>query len=225
MTLTNAQKNRFGYDLISSGYDKYIATRNYLGPEKVFNSVADRIQPEDASSILDVGVGTGLLSQKFREWAGERFIAGVDISFGMLHEAKQKGMLDQAVETDVTTETLPFNDNYFDAAVSTGVTEYLESLDNVMDEMVRVTKPNGLLSFTTSSGIDILPKVTIGAKELLLKVLGGGDMVMNTYSRKPAEINEMLESRGCEVLETQAFEGYRATGGAIRYNLHVARLG
>ncbi len=106
------------------------------------------IQPYNPESILDVATGTGdfaiLSAQKLRA----KRIVGIDISEKMLEVGKekiQKLNLQQLVELQLAdSESMSFADNSFEAiTVGFGVRNF-ENLQNGLQEMCRVLKPNGI---------------------------------------------------------------------------------
>jgi|SRR5579864_6196762 len=75
---------------------------------------------------LDAGMGPGRLCEQLalRDWT----VSGVDISDGMVIQARRR--LPEAAERlrQGTIDQLPFADGSFDRAVATGVLEYAESV-------------------------------------------------------------------------------------------------
>lgn len=88
--------------------------------------------------ILDLGCGTGLLSEFLR-----KKIYGVDISFQMLKKAQSKEIVVQA-----DMDFLPFHDSVFDAVLSFTSLQNLPSTDRVFKEVRRVLKKGCPFIFT-----------------------------------------------------------------------------
>ncbi len=88
--------------------------------------------------ILDLGCGTGLLSEFL-----QKEIVGVDISFQMLQQAKSRECVVQA-DMDV----LPFHSAVFDAVFSFTSLQNLPSVNYVFGEVRRVLKKNRPFLFT-----------------------------------------------------------------------------
>ena len=101
--------------------------------------------PSDAR-ILDAGAGTGLVGKALSD-AGYRNLTAIDMSPGMLEEARAKGVYRQ-LRRMVLGERLDFPDDNFDAVVSIGVLTLGHAPARSLDEMVRVTKPGGHVIFT-----------------------------------------------------------------------------
>lgn len=94
--------------------------------------------------VLDAGMGAGVLCERLERvgWT----VSGVDISPVMVDAARQRlpEVADQLVIGSVLD--LPYADAAFDAAVCTGVLEYVEeSLGQAIFELARVLRPGGVV--------------------------------------------------------------------------------
>lgn len=96
------------YDLLmTSGYYNY---------EKTAKAIADILPPH--SSIIEVGVGTGLLLEQLLEVAPQSNFTGMDRSPKMLEVAKKRlGDRLQLIEADMVSMSIP---DRFDVAISHG---------------------------------------------------------------------------------------------------------
>jgi ubiquinone/menaquinone biosynthesis C-methylase UbiE len=89
--------------------------------------------------VLEVGCGTGLILRGLDGRA--KRLVGVDISPGMLAEARRRGF-------DVfegRAEKLPFTDESFDLAYSFKVLAHVPEIELALREMARVLRPGGHL--------------------------------------------------------------------------------
>jgi demethylmenaquinone methyltransferase/2-methoxy-6-polyprenyl-1,4-benzoquinol methylase len=96
--------------------------------------------------ILDVATGTGDLAILMTATKAEKII-GLDISAGMLEVGKQKiALKNMTHQIDMIlgdSESIPFDNDYFDAiTVAFGVRNF-ENLEAGLTEILRVLKPNG----------------------------------------------------------------------------------
>jgi demethylmenaquinone methyltransferase/2-methoxy-6-polyprenyl-1,4-benzoquinol methylase len=92
--------------------------------------------------LLDVGVGTGDLAVAMRRALPGRRVAGIDLSAGMMHLARQKaGAALALIRADALR--LPFPDASF-AGVATAFTlRNVEGIDEALAEVRRVLTPGG----------------------------------------------------------------------------------
>ena len=128
--------------------------------------------------ILDIATGTGDLAIKTYKMLGCR-IVGADLSPQMLEVAKHKvealGYSQNISFVEADSESLPFENNNFDAVtVAFGVRNY-ENLDNGLTEMTRVLKQNGLMAILEFSKPHMFPfkQLYLFYFKCILPLLGG----------------------------------------------------
>ena len=117
------------------------------GRYQIFEEVKkdlNRLRPN--SKILDLGCGTGHLSQYIKEMGFE--VIGLDPSLKMLELAKNNFFNITFIEG--ISAQLPFEDNLFDYVVSIEVLRYLNPRDveKTYKEISRVLKPSGFFNVT-----------------------------------------------------------------------------
>lgn len=109
-----------------------------------------RIQLEgfcfDGMRVLDLGCGTGALAYVAVEQGARNIVCG-DISYLMLKKVVEKDGNSKFKLTNcqLDAEGLPFNDSSFDSVISGMTFGTLPSQDLAVKEMIRVTKPGGLI--------------------------------------------------------------------------------
>ena len=102
------------------------------------------------AKIIDVGCGTGLVGQHL-ESAGYRNFDGTDPSLEMLEQAKARDYRNLfLLESD---QPLPVADQSYDATLCVGVFTHGHLGSEGIDELIRVTKHNGLICFTVNEGV------------------------------------------------------------------------
>jgi ubiquinone/menaquinone biosynthesis C-methylase UbiE len=98
------------------------------------------------SQWLDVGCGTGALSQTILQFAKPAKIMGIDRSEGFIAFAKEH-IPDSRVQFDVgDAQSLTAKTGSFDAAVSGLVLNFIPQPDRAVAEMTRVTRTGGLVA-------------------------------------------------------------------------------
>jgi len=114
-------------------------------------------------NILEIGVGTGLLLDKYPT---QSHITGIDISDEMLNIAKQRAtkMSHMRIHLEaMDAENLAFADNHFDCVVLPYVLSVTPDPDSLIKETRRVCKKNGTIiiinHFSGSSAWYILEKL------------------------------------------------------------------
>ena len=96
--------------------------------------------------VLDAGAGTGLVGQALGTMGYQNLVA-MDLSEGMLKEARQKNLYTEFHQM-VMGETLGFPSGSFDGVISVGVFTLGHAPFSSFDELIRVTKPGGFIVFS-----------------------------------------------------------------------------
>lgn len=118
--------------------------------------VADAAQIRPGQRVLDVACGTGVLARELESRAGRAgLVAGLDPSPGMLEVAKQLG---PTVEWwQGVAESLPFQDESFDAVVSQFGLMFFSDRPKALGEALRVLAPSGRLAVAVWNSLDDIP--------------------------------------------------------------------
>ncbi len=133
------------YDQWSKDYDRDLSTEfEYRSPRRAAEVLAAHV-PRDAR-ILDAGAGTGLVGEILASMGYRRMVA-MDLSQGMLEEARKKGVYEDFHQM-VMGETLDYETGSFDAVITVGVLTVGHAPASSLDELVRVTRPNGHIVFS-----------------------------------------------------------------------------
>lgn len=98
--------------------------------------------------ILDVGAGTGALAQALLQ-KGKFSIEATDISEEMLKVAESKKIYERSFLSDLTEE-IPMENDIYDGVVSSGTFTHGHVGPSAMVELVRVTKPTGLVTISVN---------------------------------------------------------------------------
>ncbi|AXT51032.1 bifunctional demethylmenaquinone methyltransferase/2-methoxy-6-polyprenyl-1,4-benzoquinol methylase UbiE [Aquimarina sp. BL5] len=135
------------FDTISGNYDGLNRVISFGVDIKWRKKVVKIVTDSKPSRVLDVATGTGDLAINLAK-TGASEIIGLDISAGMLAVGKDKikaKKLDQIISmVKGDGESLPYEENYFDAiTVAFGVRNF-EYLEQGLSEIYRVLKPGGI---------------------------------------------------------------------------------
>ena len=100
--------------------------------------------------IIDVGCGTGLVGVELEKGGFSNF-DGIDISQEMIDIAKQRGYSKLFIGS--LNDSLPCENNEYDAALCVGVFTHGHVGSDRLDELVRIVKPEGIICFTVNEGV------------------------------------------------------------------------
>ena len=164
--------------------DRMVGRLGYCSPRLVAERLARRLD-DTAAEVLDVGCGTGLTAAPLHE-LGFRAIDGVDLSTEMLEKARARGVYRTLIRADLTAP-IDLPDRAYDAMVSSGTFTHGHVGPEPFDDLVRLLRPGGLMSF--SIHVDIWePR---GFRAALDRLEAAGRIVLVEM-----EFDRFFESRG-----------------------------
>ena len=133
------------YDRWSTTYDDYMQQVGYRHPV-ICASLLARYVPVDASPILDAGAGTGLIGEALHI-LGYAQIDGLDISAGMLDQARAKGIYGTLHLADLN-QPLDLAESSYGAIVSCGVFTTGHVGGEGLQNLIALCRPGGHLITT-----------------------------------------------------------------------------
>ncbi|MBI1195382.1 MAG: malonyl-ACP O-methyltransferase BioC [Gammaproteobacteria bacterium] len=150
--LLDKERVRRNFDRAASRYDGVAELQAETGRRLLERLDYVRLQPE---CIIDLGAGTGVLTRALAKRYPKARVVALDIAESMLQTARvgTRPRLPFAprrqhhVCGDI--ESLPFKDNSCDLLISNLALQWCNDLDRVFAEFRRVTRPGGLITFTT----------------------------------------------------------------------------
>ena len=145
------EERRQAYNEWSESYDKDVTEFGiqlpYVGACVFAKHVEIGIQP-----VLDAACGTGMHTMPL-VMMGYSGFHGIDISDGMLAIAKQRGIY-ESLQQMVLGKPLEFSDDQFPVTYAIGALAPGNAPPESLDEFVRVTKPGGLVIWSTHGHIN-----------------------------------------------------------------------
>jgi ubiquinone/menaquinone biosynthesis C-methylase UbiE len=182
------------FDLVARFYDRVF---HFLGPERLMSL----LQARPAERILDIGGGTGRVSQTF----GDDYVVVVcDPSWGMLREARQK----QMIACCALAEHLPFADGAFDRIVMVDTFHHLHDQHAAAKETLRVLRPGGRL---------VVEEPDIRRWAVKWTALGERLLLMRSRFCSIADLARAFEQAGARILAIEE-------GHDLNVRLAVGRL-
>ena len=123
-------------------YESYVGRWSRL----VAREFLDWLNVPSGSHWLDVGCGTGALTETILQQAQPEAVTGIDQSEGFVTYAREH-LQDRRASFKVgDAMALPFDDETFSAVVSGLVLNFIPSPDVALAEMVRVAAPGGIVA-------------------------------------------------------------------------------
>ena len=135
------------FDNIANSYD-FLNHSLSLGMDNVWRKIAIKKLTNNPKTILDIATGTGDFAVSAAKYTDAK-ITGIDISQGMLNvgvEKVRKKNLNNRISLQLAdSESLPFNDNTFDAITAGFGVRNFENLNKGLSEMKRVLNKDGIV--------------------------------------------------------------------------------
>ena len=109
--------------------------------------ISKQIKKINKPKILDIGCGTGSFLYCCEKSLKKSILDGVEYDQRLIEQARLN--LRNAKISQGTAEKLPYDDSVFDVVTSFQVIEHVVNPDNMILEIRRVLKPNGIMVITT----------------------------------------------------------------------------
>jgi ubiquinone/menaquinone biosynthesis C-methylase UbiE len=152
--MSDERRSREYYDEFSATYERHRARGYHALIDDLEVELAARHASPDVA-ILEAGCGTGLILRRLADLS--RHVVGLDLSAGMLRQARDRGL----TVVQGSLDDLPLSDGVFDLVVSFKVLAHVPPIERALAELVRVTRPGGhlLLEFYNRHSLRTLVKV------------------------------------------------------------------
>lgn len=118
---------------------------DYVAPAQASRILSVHLEELDGL-ILDAGCGTGLVGLCLKE-LGYRRVEGLDYSSEMLDQAREKNIYRRLFQADLTGR-LALEDARYAAIISVGTFTCGHVGPQAFSELLRITRPGGLICFT-----------------------------------------------------------------------------
>jgi ubiquinone/menaquinone biosynthesis C-methylase UbiE len=151
--------------------------------------------------VLDVGAGTGALTQELATRVGAANVAAAEPSPDYVRVLRDRfggAVVEQAPAAD-----LPWDDGAFDAALAQLVVVFVEDAPAAFRELARVTNPGGVVATTMweVEGVDMMNALN----EVRRQLRPDGFMPSREYRDEPS-LRALFEQCGLEDVETTTLE-------------------
>jgi ubiquinone/menaquinone biosynthesis C-methylase UbiE len=168
------------FDLVARVYDRVF---HFLSPERLLRL----LKPRPQERILDIGGGTGRVSQTFGE---EHVVVICDPSRRMLQEARQKRM----IACRGLAEHLPFADGAFQRMVMVDTFHHLRNQRGAALELMRVLHDDGRL---------VIEEPDIRLWPVRLTALGERLLLMRSRFYSMADMRRAFEETGARIVAAE----------------------
>ena len=142
--------NKQGFNLWADNYDQSVQLSEekneypFAGYKAVLNDIYNEVMSKQSASVLDIGIGTGVLAKKLYD--NDHQITGIDFSEKMLENTQLKMPYAQFINWDIS-EGVPvgLQENTYDFIISTYTLHHLTDVQKVqfIRDLTNFLKPTG----------------------------------------------------------------------------------
>jgi len=103
------------------------------------------LKPSKGKNVLDIGCGVGYACIRLAEIIKPGVAYGIDITKAMIEKSRKNAKKHSIINVsfiNCSVSNLPFQDNYFDSAISTHASHHFHRPNKMFSEIQRVLKPN-----------------------------------------------------------------------------------
>jgi len=180
-------------------YDKYNASNPVarLLQQGFERNLEDLLASTEAQSLLDVGCGEGVLTQRWANQLAPRRVVGIDLDDPLLAAEWERRQAPNLAYIAQRAEQLPFADGEFDVATAIEVLEHVPDPTHTLAEMARCAARHMLVSVPHEP----MWRAVNMARGAYWRELGNTPGHVNHFS-KPAIVS--LCARHGDVIETRS---------------------
>jgi len=162
-SMTNGSKSLFDFGPLAGMYEDWYKTPEGKAHDRVQQKDVGALLPpaEGRQRLLDVGCGTGHWSRFFHALSYD--VQGVEISEEMITVAKKA--LPECRFNVADACAIPVEDKTFDVTASITALEFIPNQGAAVREMVRCTRPGGLILIGTLNRIAPINRERMAAAE------------------------------------------------------------
>jgi ubiquinone/menaquinone biosynthesis C-methylase UbiE len=179
-------------------YDRFVGRYSYA----LCEALAEAAGITAASSVLDVGAGTGAGTRRLVDLVGPERVAAVDTSEPFVEGVRARC---PGIDARVArAESLPFEDDTFDAALAQLVFNFMADPEAGVAEMRRVTRPGGAVAacvWDYPGEMTLLRVFWEAAAELDSDGVQAVDERTRMRFGRSGELGELLRQAGLEHVE------------------------
>lgn len=176
----------------------------YQGHIKAAEKIAPFMRARRTPRLADLGTGTGFVLERLRRDFPNAVMDGYDFSPAMLDKCRAKNLADSLTECDLTDTRWPIAVESVDYVTSAGVLEMIYNAGDFLKNVQHILKPGGVAALTY---------------EVQSMMKKGFMIAASAYARHPEDMESMAANAGMDIVDHEAFLGYRSYGRPFPYRV------
>ena len=195
------------FDQHAPEFDQSLIERlDYVGPQLLLEAVRPHAKaPLRLGSVLDLGCGTGLSGAAFRPFCD--WLVGVDISPGMVEQARAKGLYDRLAVSDLVEFLAGEAGAQNHLALAADVLVYCADIAPIAAGVANVLAPGGLFAFS----VETHDRTGVRLQETL------------RYAHSANHVREAIAAAGLQLLQLTEASTRSEKGEPVRGLIVVAQ--
>ena len=195
------------FDQYSERFDEHLQDLEYRAPAVLGAILSDSVETgRKFETVLDLGCGTGSVGRAFRDRA--ECLHGVDLSPGMIVEARKKGIYDR-LEVSGIEEFLATTETGYDLFLAADVFIYIGDLAPIFESVRKAANARAYFVFSTEKGEEESYALTPTGR----------------FTHPTAYVENLARQTGFEVIASQAAVIRMQARKPVIGDLFVLRLG
>ncbi len=211
-------KKKFNYNTIPADYQYRAMTeggkfQRFWHAAKL-SLIETKLINNSVQTVLDLGCGAGNVSFYLNR-DGMFEVCGIDITDSYIKFCKQRAKKEK-VDIEFKTyngKIIPYDDESFDAVVSSEVIEHVEKPKQYLQEINRVLKDDGILFLTTPNYKSFWPVLEWIADKFSLTPKMKDEQHINFYN--PKTLKRLLEKNSFDIGEISSYYGFSPFWAAL----------
>ncbi len=189
------------FDSYSKQYEKSLINKlHYSLPERLYEMVTNTSAQKQFDQLLDLGCGTGLVGEFFRNSAS--VLHGIDISPNMIKIADSKKIYDLLIIKNINDALVDIDEGSYDLFIAADVFTYIGDIDYIFNRLFEIGTSNCLFYFSVE---DLAEKT----KEIALRESG-------RFAHSRNYIRQTAEAAGWQIVEAEVVNLRKERGSWIK---------
>ncbi|CDZ76568.1 TPR repeat-containing protein YrrB [Legionella massiliensis] len=185
-------------------YDQHMKDQLHYSLPQQIARVIYNLELNNLARVVDLGCGTGLTGIVLRDIC--QHLTGVDLAAKMLAQAREKGIYDQLIESDLL-RFISENKELYQLATAADVLPYLGNLDDLFAALKKRLAPEGYFIFTTEISKDQPWQLQSTAR----------------FSHHPDYISQLCLKNALKLVHQEQVTGRQQNNDALPVMLYVAQ--
>lgn len=209
MTTTHTEQEIAKFDAMANDFwnrDGEFKTLHQINPIRV--NFIEEFMSLSGSRVADIGCGGGILAEALDEKGANVTaidLSEVGIATAKNHQQNTQSHVDYRVQSTSDLLSQTASDELFDGVFCMEMLEHVENPAEIIADCAALTKPNGIVVFSTINRNKKAQFLTITVAEHLLGMVAKGTHDARLYI-KPSEMQKMAQQAGLKAIDIIGFE-------------------